>query len=184
MNEAAKSVSGSECKLTTVATGTVASVEIGEPGVGMGRRMHLGEIDAARHGKHRAEDILAADHHDLVDAGPFGRAPRLSKPLFQTVGHDCVRRDKAAVAGEHDVEAAIENARKRFEGAPAHDDGLAHGDLTEIAHVAGEPPGQVPAPADGAVLSHGHDQRDDGRAGRLPIRTHTATSALIAGCGS
>ena len=64
------------------------------------------------------------------------------------------------------LSASVEDARQGLEGAPAHDHRLAHGDLAEIAEVARQPPRQVPAPANGAVLSHRHDQRDDWRARR------------------
>src|ERR1700704_1509318 len=88
----------------------LASVEIGEPGVGMGRRMHLGEIDAARLRQDRAEDALAADHHNLADACFGGGAAGLPKPFLKTVGDDGARDSKAFVACEDDVDALVEHA--------------------------------------------------------------------------
>ena len=41
-------------------------------------------------------------------------------------------------------------------------DRIAHGDAAEELHVGAQMPRQIPAPADGAVLAHGHDQGDDG----------------------
>ena len=91
---------------------------------------------------------------------------------------------EGSIPGEHDVDAAIEGAPERHEGEAPHHDGLAHGDFAEVAHVAAQVPRQVPAPPDGAVLTHGHDERDDGLRRSAPLHAHTATLALIAGCGS
>nr|AIA11930.1 hypothetical protein [uncultured bacterium] len=116
-------------------------------------------------------------------AGPRRRGARRCEALLQAVRHHGVGRDEAQVAGKHDVEAPVENARQRLEGEAPHHDRLAHGDRPEIAHVAAQMPGQVPAPADGAVLAHGDDESDDGRFARTGS-AHTATGALMAGCGS
>ena len=122
----------------------------------------------------------------MISSAPvrFGRTLGHLQSFFQAMRHDGVRRDEASGPGEHDVEPSVEHAWERLEGAPAHDHRLAHGDLPEIAHVAAQVPGQVPSPADGAVLAHGDDQRDDRLGRRPPLKAHTATLALMAGCGS
>src|SRR5262245_32702380 len=112
-----------------------ALVKVGEPDIGFGRGVHLSEIDAVRLRKNLAEHILAADYHDLAGAGSRRRVPRGCEPLIQAVGHYGIGRDEALVAGEHDVEPAVENARQRLEGAPSHDHRLAHSDFSKIAHV-------------------------------------------------
>ena len=132
-----------------------------------------------------AEYVIAADHHDLVDPcllrGPAG----MRKPLLQAARHDGARRNEARLARKHDVEPVIEDAGKRLEGAAAHEDRLAERDFAELLEIGGEPPGEIAADADGAVLSPRHDEGNDGIARRSRrVAAHTATLAWMAGCGS
>src|SRR4051812_38751474 len=71
-----------------------AVVEIGEPGIGVRRGMHLGEIDAARLGEDLAEHVLAADDHDLSGARSLRRGPRRGQTLLKAVSHDGVGATK------------------------------------------------------------------------------------------
>ena len=78
--------------------------------------MDLGEIDAPGFRQRRPEYVLAADHHDLIGPGPCRRGTRHVERLFEAVCHHHAVRDKATVAGQHDVETPVEDTRQGLKG--------------------------------------------------------------------
>ena len=125
-----------------------------------------------------AEHVVAADHHDLIDAGFSRFFARHVDRLLEAAGHHRTGRDKAAFR-ESTILARWSSGRpKRLEGAPAHEHGLAERHLAELLEVGAQPPRKIAAPADGAVLGPGDDKRDDRLADRPPLlQAHTATLA-------
>jgi len=56
---------------------------------------------------------------------------------------------------------------------------MAHRELLEVAEVVGQVPGELATLSDDAIGGDGGDEFEAG-----PAMGYTATSALIAGCGS
>src|SRR5262249_28167567 len=98
---------------------------------------------------------------------------------------------KILVPRDYDIGAAGQRSLQRLIGLPAHDHRLAPGDRAEMLQVGFESPWQPSVAPDHAVLAGGRDEEDRGR-GRRRVRgaigaraiAHTATSALMCGCGS
>src|SRR5262245_42923931 len=140
--------------------------------------MDVGEVDALGERHDGAKYVVAPDHYDLVDPCFLASTAGVLQPLLQAAHYDSARRHEARLAREHDIDAAIEHAGKRLEGASAHQNGLAERDFAELPEIGGEPPGKIAADADGAVLSTRHHKGDDGIALRSRrLSAHTATLA-------
>jgi hypothetical protein len=77
------------------------------------------------------------------------------------------------VASQHDVASPGQQPGKALERPSAHDHRLAHGHRLEAALLAGNVPGDDMVEPDHAIVGSGEIEGD-----------HTATGALIAGCGS
>ena len=71
-------------------------VEVLEPGVGIGARMDLGEVDALGVRQHGTEHVVAADHHDFVDTGILRGAARMRERLLQAAGDNGAGRHRPA----------------------------------------------------------------------------------------
>ena len=67
-----------------------------QPGIRWRRGVHLGEVDAARPRHDLAEYIIAANDHDLIDAGRLGGAVRLLEPRLEAVRHHSAIRHKGS----------------------------------------------------------------------------------------
>jgi hypothetical protein len=81
------------------------------------------------------------------------------------------------VPGQHDMLPARQRTGQALERFPAHDHRGAHGRDLEPTEVRREVPGKCAVLADHAVVGAGDDDFD-------PRAAHTATSALMCGCGS
>jgi hypothetical protein len=82
-------------------------------------------------------------------------------------------------AGQHQVQPARQGTAERLRGPAPHQDRLADGQRLEALEIIGQLPRQVVVTADAVVAVKRGDQRE------LHARAaHTATGALIAGCGS
>ena len=87
-------------------------------------------------GKHLAEDVLAADDHDLVDAGRSPRPARaISSPSSRLWATTAPGRDEAAIARQDDVERGRRGrAASDLKVRRPMMIGLAEGHFAEIAH--------------------------------------------------
>src|SRR6476620_3574423 len=110
----------------------ILELKILEPGVGMGTRMNLGEVDALGERHDGPEHVVAADHHYFVDTGILGGAAGMREPLLKAARDDGARRRQTGIAGEHDIDALVENAGKGLKGAAPHEDGLAERHFPEL----------------------------------------------------
>src|SRR5690348_18397328 len=78
------------------------------------------------------------------------------------------------LTGDDDVAPPRQRAADRVEGLAAHDQRVRGGYLAEVAQICRHAPRKRVVLADHPVLRNSQHQRDD----------HTATGALIGGCGS
>ena len=139
----------------------------------LGARMHFGEVDALGIRQHGAEYVLAADHHDLVDPGFVrGRGRRCASPSSRLRATMAPGATKPALAREHDVEPASRTRGSDWKVRRPMMTGLPSVTLRNCLRSVEQPPGQIAADADGAVLSPRHDEGNDGiarRAVALPL---------------
>jgi hypothetical protein len=84
-----------------------------------------------------------------------------------------------ATAGQHQVQAARQGATERLRGPAPHQDRLADGQRLEALEIVRQLPWQVVVTTDTVPGVERSDQRE-----LHAQTTHTATGALIAGCGS
>ena len=120
-----------------------------------------------------------------VAAGLSGKAPwrsvsLLFAPQAVPVEHASVvpKSQLGRAAADHQVAPPGQRPkarRERLPGLAAHHDRLAQRQRLEARQVLRDVPQQGVVPADGTIARHGRHQRD---------AAHTATGALMAGCGS
>ena len=149
----------------------------------LGPGMHAGEFQPEVDDRHHlAEDLGAPDHRDEIGAAPQGVAAR--------------RVERGAEARRHHDAGAAKAGRgvttmvvRPLSGLPI-DRRFRRPITTGCPMVTArkccmsvEPPRQTIVAADDAVLGHGDDE-DQGRCPAPRAAAHTATGALMCGCGS
>src|ERR1051326_1601586 len=152
-------------------------------------QMHQGEGDLFGQRQDLRIDLGPSDHRDLAPAAPQGAPVADGEGIFEPRRDNHARREKIWLARDHDVGAPGERLPKRQKGLAPHDDRPAPGEGGEMVNVGFESPRQAPVPPDHAVLADRRDDHDGGRR-RFDVliaarsADHTATSALMCGCGS
>ncbi len=172
-------------RLAPAGGGEPAGSEVGEAAVAVEGAVDLGQVDAAGERHELREHLGAADDERLPRPVGRGRACGGRRGAHGGLGggavggdDDARRRGEAGTgARQHDVEPAGQGAADRLEGAPSHDDRMAHRHALEPGQVLGQPPRQPRAApvddADHAVAVGGGDQRPlDGRRRARFVRAH------------
>ena len=129
-------------------------IERREECVARGLGVDFGHIDAIGVGQEIPEHACAPEHDDLGDVA--GERER----LLGRARDEATITAEIGIAREHDAHAIREWPADRIEGAPPHDQWLAHGQLADVPHVIGKPPGEPSVLADNPVAIAGHDECD------------------------
>ena len=115
--------------------------------------MHACEAEAIGHGEELAVDLAAADDEGLV------RGAANLKRLVHAAHHEAAGTLKVGLSGEDNVEAVGQGALGQgVERATAHEDGMAHGEASEMLHIGRQMPRQGVAQSDGIVLVKGGNE--------------------------
>jgi hypothetical protein len=131
-------------------------IDVGEEDVGLGEDvMHACEAEAIGHGEELAVDLASADDEGLVHG-----AADLER-LVHAVHHEAAGALKVGLSGEDNVAAVGQGALGQgVERATAHEDGVAHGEASEMLHIGRQMPRHGVAQSDGVVLVKSGNESD------------------------
>ena len=131
-------------------------IDIGEEDVGLGEDvMHACQAKAIGHGEELAVDLAPPDDEDLAS-----HAADL-KRLVHAAHHEAAGALKVGLSGEDNVAAVGQGALGQgVERATAHEDGMAHGEASEMLHIGRQMPRHSVTQADGTVLVKGGNESD------------------------
>ncbi len=131
--------------------------------------LHLGDLAPSGDRQGQRVDLRAPDHPVLV----------IGESLVEATHHGRSVSHEVILPRHYDISASRQWPHlrgQRLPGQPPHHHGVAQGQLLEPRLVLGQPPRDAVVAADHTRAGLGPDQPDRPR--------HTATGALIAGCGS
>src|SRR6478752_7094847 len=146
----------------------------------------LGDLAPGRQRQGQCVDLCPADDpclvaHDIPQVATLspasGGTPSADERLLETAHHRCSVSHIPILPGDYDISASRQRPHlggQRLPGEPSHDDGVAARELLEAGLVLGKPPRDAVVAADDPGARPSPDQPD----------LHTATGALIPGCGS
>ncbi len=154
-----------------------------KPGVSLRFQRHVGYHEAVGAPDCLRVDLGPADDGDFGIAAPQRVAARDRKGGVEALrGHDARNRESARAAHD-DVGAPGKRLADREVSLAAHHHRPADGRGAKMFQVGFEPPRQGTALPDHTVVADRRDQ-DESDAPRARGRAHTATAALMCGCGS
>ena len=146
-------------------------IEGGEVRIAVDVGVHLGELEAIGVGKQLGVELGPADHEQRRRPADGGDRGRGVGEAFGAFGAEL------RVAAYDEVASSGQRTAERLPGLASHQDGVAERERTEMLQVGPEPPRQLVVASDGAVARDRGDEDDLGS-------IHTATGALMCGCGS